>query len=73
MPIVNEEDPKSPWQQVNRYMEIGLIFPCSIVVGLLAGYGLDHYFHKHLFYLIGLLLGIAAGFVQLIRLTQKPK
>ena len=54
-------------------MEIGLIFPCSIVVGLLAGYGLDHYFHKHFFYIIGLLLGIAAGFVQLIRLTRKPK
>lgn len=65
--------PESPWQQVNRYMEIGLIFPCSIVVGLLVGYGLDHLFHTHIFYLIGLLLGIAAGFVQLVRLTRKPK
>ena len=63
--------PQSPLQEANRYLEIGLIFPCAIVVGLGIGYGLDHYFHKHIFYLIGLLLGIAAGFVQLIRLTSK--
>jgi F0F1-type ATP synthase assembly protein I len=65
--------PESPIQQVNRYLEIGLIFPCAIVVGLGIGYGLDHYFHKHFFYIVGLLLGIAAGFVTLVRLTAKPK
>ena len=67
------EKPESPIRQADRYLQIGLIFPCAIVVGLMAGYGLDKYFQKHFFYIIGLLFGIAAGFVQLIRLTAKPK
>jgi F0F1-type ATP synthase assembly protein I len=63
--------PESPWKQVNRYMEIGLTFPASLVAGLLIGYGLDHLFGTHFLYLVCMLLGIAAAFVQLIRLLGK--
>lgn len=69
----DDQKPEGQWKQLNRYMEIGLIFPTSIVVGLAAGYGVDHLTGKHFFYIIGLLLGIAAGFVQLIRITSRPK
>jgi F0F1-type ATP synthase assembly protein I len=62
----------TPLRQADRYLEIGFAFPACIVVGLMLGYGLDRHFHTHFLYIVGLLLGIAAGFVQLIRLTRKP-
>ncbi len=62
----------NPLRQADRYLEIGFAFPACIVAGLFGGYGLDRLFHTHSLYIIGLLLGIVAGFVQLIRLTRKP-
>ncbi len=62
------------FKDVNRYLEIGFIFPSCIVAGLLVGYWIDKYFGTHFVYVVGLLLGIAAGFVQMIRITMKtPK
>jgi F0F1-type ATP synthase assembly protein I len=37
------------------------------VVGLLAGMALDHWLHTHWLYMAGLILGIVAGFIQLVR------
>ncbi len=65
-------NPRSPWRQISRYMEIGLMFPASTVAGLLIGYGLDRLFGTHFLYLVFMLLGIAAAFVQLVRLTSRP-
>lgn len=62
-----------PWKQANRYLEIGFIFPSCVVVGLLLGYWLDRLTGKSVFQLPGLLLGIAAGFVQFIRIASKKK
>lgn len=72
--MANEKEPgdRSAWRQVNRYLEIGLMFPASTVAGLLVGYGLDKLFGTHVFYWIGMLLGIAGAFIQLVRLTSKP-
>ena len=50
-----------------RYSEIAVILPAATVVGWLIGYMLDKWLHTTWLYLAGLLLGIAAGFVQLIR------
>lgn len=62
--------PESPWRQVGKYMEIGLMFPASTVAGLLVGYGLDRLFGTHFLYWVFMLFGIAGAFVQLIRLTS---
>lgn len=48
-----------------------MMFPASLVAGLLVGYGLDRLFGTHFLYWVFMLLGIAAAFVQLIRLTSK--
>lgn len=64
-------EPKSPWKQVGRYLEIGMMFPASTVAGLLVGYALDWLFGTKFLYWVFMLLGIAAAFVQLIRLTSK--
>jgi ATP synthase protein I len=67
------EDPpqkSNAWVQVARYSEIAFIFPAATVVGWLAGVGLDRWLGTHWLYLVGLILGILAGFVQLIRLVS---
>ena len=60
----------SPWVQIARYSEIAVIFPAATVAGWLVGLALDHWLHTHWLYLAGLILGIAAGFIQLIRLVS---
>jgi F0F1-type ATP synthase assembly protein I len=67
----DDKGDRSAWRQVNRYLEIGLMFPASTVAGLLVGYGLDRLFHTRFLYWVFMLVGIAGAFVQLIRLTSK--
>lgn len=67
MPTDDDAADKSFWRQLGRYSELAFIFPAATVAGLLIGVGLDHWFHTKWLYLVGLLLGIAAGFIQLIR------
>jgi F0F1-type ATP synthase assembly protein I len=55
------------WVQAARYSQLALVFPAAVVVGWLAGAGLDRWLHTTWLYLVGILLGIAAGFVELIR------
>src|SRR2546423_411700 len=43
----------------------------TTVIGWLIGVGLDKWLHTTWLYIVGLLLGIAAGFVQLIRAASK--
>lgn len=67
---MSKDEERSAWKQVNRYLEIGLMFPASTVAGLLIGYGLDRLFHTHFLYWVFMLVGIAGAFIQLIRLAS---
>ena len=58
---------KSFWLQLASYSELAIIFPAATVAGWLLGLALDHWLHTTWLYLVGLILGIAAGFVELIR------
>jgi F0F1-type ATP synthase assembly protein I len=60
---------RSLWLQLARYSELAFIFPATTVAGWLIGLGLDHWLHTTWLYLVGLIFGIIAGFVQLIRLV----
>lgn len=53
--------------QVGQYTSLAFLLPVATVVGYIAGYLLDKAFGTHFLYLVFLILGIAAGFVQLIR------
>ncbi len=59
------------WLQVARYSQMAFIFPAALVVGWLIGAVLDRWLHTTWLYLAGLLLGIAAGFVELIRTAMR--
>jgi F0F1-type ATP synthase assembly protein I len=53
--------------QAARYSQLAFVFPAALVVGWLIGAGLDRWLHTTWLYLAGILLGIAAGFIELIR------
>ncbi|MFZ0999366.1 MAG: AtpZ/AtpI family protein [Candidatus Sulfotelmatobacter sp.] len=55
------------WVQAARYSQLAFILPAALVVGWLVGAGLDRWLHTTWLYLAGILLGIAAGFFELIR------
>ena len=63
----NPEPRENFWVQAARYTQLALVFPAAVVVGWLAGAGLDRWLHTTWLYLAGILLGIAAGFFELIR------
>jgi F0F1-type ATP synthase assembly protein I len=66
-PRDNEPSKKSMLVQLANYSQLAFIFPAATVVGWLIGSGLDHWLHTTWLYLAGLILGIVAGFVELIR------
>jgi F0F1-type ATP synthase assembly protein I len=59
------------WVQASRYSQLAFILPAALVVGWLIGAALDRWLHTTWLYLAGVLLGIAAGFVELIRTVMR--
>jgi len=66
----NSSNKKNLWVQLGQYSQIAFIFPASTVAGWLIGVALDHWLHTTWLYIVGLILGIVAGFVELIRLVN---
>lgn len=67
------EQKKSLIVQLANYSQLAFIFPAATVVGWLIGAALDHWLHTTWLYLVGLILGIIAGFVELIRLVTSSE
>jgi len=69
MPPRDNDPPaqKSMWVLLANYSQLAFIFPAATVAGWLIGLALDHWLHTTWLYLAGLILGIIAGFVELIR------
>ena len=63
----NSRDKDNFWVQFARYSQLAFVLPAATAMGWLIGLGLDKWLHTTWLYLVGLLLGIAAGFVELIR------
>lgn len=72
-PSGDEDNKKNGWAQFAKYSEIAFIFPAATVVGLFVGIALDHWLHTTWLSIAGLLIGILAGFVQLVRLVISSK
>ncbi len=62
---------KNNWVQMGNYAQLAFAFPAATAVGWLIGVGLDKWLHTTWIYIVGLLLGIIAGFVELIRTVSK--
>ena len=70
-PDAQEPKDKNNWGRIANYAQLGFIFPAATLVGWLIGRGLDHLLHTTWLYIPGLILGIVAGFVELIRMVSK--
>jgi F0F1-type ATP synthase assembly protein I len=63
---------KKPWPvMVAEYTTLAFVLPVSAFVGYLIGYLIDKELQTSWVYIVGLLLGIVAGFVQLIRQLKR--
>ena len=63
----NQKDQKkSPWVQFGRYSQLAFMLPAGTVAGWLVGSALDRWLHTSWISVIGLLLGIVGGMVELI-------
>ena len=58
---------------IARYSQLAFVLPACTVVGWLIGVALDRWLHKDWIYLVGLLVGIAAGFVELVRTVMSAE
>jgi F0F1-type ATP synthase assembly protein I len=66
-PNDDSAEKKSTWVQLANYSQLAFIFPAATMVGWLIGAALDRWLHTSWLYLAGLILGIIAGFAELIR------
>lgn len=51
-------------------VQIALVLPLSVVIGWAVGDFLDHKLHQSWIAIVGLFVGVVAGFVQVIRVAN---
>ncbi len=56
-----------------RYSQLAFVLPAATAAGWILGALADKWLHTTHLFLVGLLLGIAAGFVELIRTVLKSE
>jgi len=55
--------------KAEKLTQIAFILPVSVFVGWALGAALDKWLHQSWIYIVGILLGAVAGFVQIFRLV----
>jgi F0F1-type ATP synthase assembly protein I len=73
MPDAPNSDKRSFWIAVSRYSQLAFVLPACTFVGWVIGSLFDRWLHTTWIYLLGLLLGIAAGFVELVRTAMRAE
>ncbi len=62
---------ESSWKALGELSTVGITLVLSTVIGMVAGYYLDRWLGtRPWLFMVGLLLGIAAGFVSLFRTVK---
>lgn len=56
-----------------RYSQLAFVLPACTFVGWIVGVFLDRWLHTSSLYLVGLLVGIVAGFIELVRTVIKSE
>jgi ATP synthase protein I len=57
--------------QAESLIQLALVLPAAVFIGWLLGLWLDKVFHQHWIYIVGILLGATAGFMQIFRVVGK--
>ncbi len=69
----NDQDKKNAFVQMANYAQLAIVFPAATLIGWLIGTAFDRWWHTSWLYIVGLILGIVAGFVELIRTASSNK
>jgi len=56
-----------------KFSQLAFVFPAATVAGWLIGVALDRLLHTTWLYIAGLIVGIIAGFVELIRAAMSSE
>jgi F0F1-type ATP synthase assembly protein I len=65
------QKPDNSMQMVGRYLSLAFMIPLATFIGYVIGYYLDKAFHTAFLKIVFLLIGIAAGFLELFRELSK--
>jgi len=68
---LSDNQKKNPWVLVGQYTSLAVTLPASTAVGYILGSLLDRWLGTGFLHIVFLILGIAAGFVQLLRQVGK--
>ena len=63
----NQDRNQNPAVIWARYSQIAFVIPAAVVIGLFLGKLLDYWLHTHWLFLVGIIIGAVAGFVDVIR------
>jgi len=55
--------------QAEKMMQIAFVLPCALLFGWGCGWWIDNHFHQHWAAITGVILGIIAGMVSVIRMA----
>jgi F0F1-type ATP synthase assembly protein I len=62
---------KNVWAQIGDYASLGVMLPAATVTGYFLGLLLDHFFGTAFLKFVFLIVGIAAGFIGMIRVVSR--
>lgn len=66
--------PESPFTWLGKYLSLALTLPASVAAGYILGAAADRWLHVSWLPAVGILLGMTAGVLQVIReLTREEK
>jgi len=57
------------WIQAEKMVQIALVLPCAAFIGWAIGVGLDHLFHQSWISIAGVIFGVIAGLVGVVRMA----
>jgi len=58
------------WIQAEKMIQIAMVLPCAAFIGWLPGFWLDRHFHQTWMAIAGVVFGIIAGLVGVIRMAM---
>jgi F0F1-type ATP synthase assembly protein I len=66
--------PGNPLIWLGKYLSLALTLPASVAAGYILGAFADHFLHMPVLRALGIMLGMAAGLIQIVReLSRESK
>ncbi len=66
-----DRGPGNGLRQAGAYLNLAFMMPVCTVIGYVMGYLLDKAFGTHFLWIVFLLFGIAAGFIEVFRVVGR--